>query len=581
MNTKEVCNCKDDNYIRSEGSFDLSGRFINKFAPINENSKFQIISGKINNLVTERSNCDTSNCNPTKQQKLAVRRRPTPYRVPYNHYRKRFTCQSNCTTNIKIIKDKSCDINCQKTTYGITRLVDSNGVRIRNNGGNYSNYLQAAGKTFSQNSAGIVPINRTSNDIFSFKLQSGTVFNKNFNTTDNSNCMITNQRANSLTSQSFSIRKIPTTVKKYRNNRFSSNTSVSSKNRLLQLKYNTTLAGQITRNGYNNCLSGQICSLYQQTGPHTKMYSNKPNCKNFIYKGIKQSCEIPKQIPNTPSIVYITGITIETYELRANINDTDRFSISAVRFQWMRDNNNIQGAIYQQYKLTKDDIGKKIKVAITFVDNLGYNEIAVSNETNTIKENNHLGSVNITCSPHNSFTKHNVLTANIIDNDNPYKNVSYQWYRFNTDTNNESIIINANEQYYTLIHTDVGNLIRVKVTYTDNNNFIENVISPFTPVIKFPPNQPGSVIINNNSTQGSTISATISDNNGISTSYIQYNWYRIDSGPPQVLTHIGTNSRNYTLTADDVGKTIRVDVVYRDDDLYLQEISSAPSAVIT
>lgn len=581
MNSKEICNCKDDNFIRSEGSFDVSGRFINKFAPINENSRFQIVSGAITNLVTDRANCDTTNCNPNKQQKLAVRRRPTPYRVPFNHYRKRYSCQSNCKTNVKIIKDKNCDIDCQKTTYGITRLVDKSGVRLRNNGGNYINYLQKSGKTFAQNSAGIVPLNRTNYDIHSFKLQRGTVYNKNFNTNDNSNCMITDQRADSLTSQTFSIKKIPTTVKKYRNNRFSSNTSVSSKNRLLQLKYNTTLSGQITRNGYNNCLSGQICSLYQQTGPFTKMYTTKPNCKQFIYKGVKQSCQIPKQVENTPSIVFITGITIENYDLRANIIDTDRLSMSAVRFQWMRDNNNIQGAIYQQYKLTKDDIGKKIKVSITFVDNLGYNEVAISNETKVISENNDLGTISITSTPSNTFQKHCVLTANIIDSNTEYKNISYKWYRVNPTNNTETIIINANSKNYTLVHTDVGNKILVKVSYTDGNNFIEDVISQFTPVIQFPPNQPGTVTLTNVNTQGSTITANIIDNNGLTTAYIQYDWYRIDSGPPEVLTNIGTNSKYYTLTADDVGKTIKVHVVYRDDDEYLQEIYSAPSAVIT
>ena len=40
--SKEICNCKDDNFIKSDGSFDVSGRFINKYAPINENPKKNI-----------------------------------------------------------------------------------------------------------------------------------------------------------------------------------------------------------------------------------------------------------------------------------------------------------------------------------------------------------------------------------------------------------------------------------------------------------------------------------------------------------------------------------------------------------
>ena len=105
--SKETCNCENDNFIQGEGSFDLSGRFVNTFAPEFENPRFNIISGKIQNLNTNRSNCDTTNCNATKQEKLSVRYKPTPYRVPYNHYRKKFTCITDCSTNVKIIKEKN------------------------------------------------------------------------------------------------------------------------------------------------------------------------------------------------------------------------------------------------------------------------------------------------------------------------------------------------------------------------------------------------------------------------------------------------------------------------------------------
>ena len=95
--SREICNCANDNFTEGQGSFDLSGRFVNRFAPEFENPRFNIISGNIQLdgsgnpfLNTNRSNCDTTDCTPTKQQKLSVRRKPAPYRVPYNHYRKRY-----------------------------------------------------------------------------------------------------------------------------------------------------------------------------------------------------------------------------------------------------------------------------------------------------------------------------------------------------------------------------------------------------------------------------------------------------------------------------------------------------------
>ena len=200
--SKEICNCENDNFIQGEGSFDLSGRFVNTFAPEFENPRFNIISGKIQNLNTNRSNCDTTNCNATKQEKLSVRYKPTPYRVPYNHYRKRFTCITDCSTNIKIIKEKTCDVNCQKTTYGITRLVNKSGVRLRNNGGDYINYLQSMGRTHNQHSVGIIPEFRSNDDPNAYKIKNdGFVYNQNHNTVDNSNCGIYNQKPDGLYSQ--------------------------------------------------------------------------------------------------------------------------------------------------------------------------------------------------------------------------------------------------------------------------------------------------------------------------------------------------------------------------------------------
>jgi len=588
--SKEICNCKDENFIKSDGSFDVSSIFINKYAPINENSRFDIISGKITNLNTNRVNCDTSNCNPTKQQKLSVRNKPTPYRVPYNHYRKRFTCDtdnSGCSTNIKIIKDVTCDVNCQKSTYGITRLVDKGGVRLRNNGGNYINYLQSAGKTHKQHSTGILPELRSNHDSNSYKINNtGTVYNKNLNITDNSNCGISYQKPDSLLSQSLSFKNIPITIRKYNNKGFSSNTSVSSKNRLLQLKHNTILAGQMNRRGYNNCINGQLCSLYQQSGPNTKMKTSKRKCKRFTFKGVRQSCFMYRG-QNIPGLVNINGINIRGNKLRAMITESNRYSISGVTFQWLRNNIEISGAIYQEYLLVPNDVNTNISVEIQYIDNLGYHENATSAQTNIIKDTNSIGSLTFSTTPTNTYQKHSVLTINIQDNDSPYTDVSYRWSR--VDENDVETLINETRNNYVLTHIDVSKKIKVVVTYTDNNNTIETITSPLTPVIQYPPNQPGVVSITGPrggtppfGKVGETLTSTIVDNNGITGVYIEYIWYRISNS---TITTISNNPVNYPghyqITIDDIGSTIKLKVRYIDNDRYIQEPISSITQVIT
>ena len=572
--SKEICNCENDNFIQGEGSFDLSGRFVNTFAPEFENPRFNIVSGKIQNLNTNRSNCDTTNCNPTKQQKLSVRHKPTPYRVPYNHYRKRFTCITDCSTNVKIIKEKTCDINCQKTTYGITRLVNKTGVRLRNNGGDYMNYLQSMGKTHNQHSVGIIPEFRSNNDPNSYKIKNdGFVFNQNHNTVDNSNCGIFGQKPDGLYSQTFDKKKIPTAVRKYKNKGFSTNSSVSSKNRLLQLKYNTTLAGQLTKDGYNNCVNGELCSLYQQSGPNTKMRTHRPTCKRFNFKGRRQSCFIYRN-PNLAGIVSIGGVTVKGNILNAVLFDSNSYSMSGITYQWLRNNIDIGGAVYQGYRLVDNDVGKQIKVRIKYVDNQGYLETVTSQPTKNISATNFTGTVSII----GQTVKHQDLTVNIVDSDSPITNISYQWIRVYPD-DEELILLNTNKDIYKLVHGDVGNKIKVRITYTDNNNLVENITSSLTDVITFPPQEQGTIIINGEMIKGKTLETVISDDNGISTPYIEYKWIRVypETGFEVYISNV-TNS--YLLTDIDVGQKFKVEARYIDNDSYINNIISSVTDTI-
>lgn len=271
---KQVCDCKEQNVSNKQnGSFFLQNIFNNRFSHKFNNPNLDILTGKITNLNTSRVNC-ASVCYATKQDKLSNRHKPTPYRVPYNHYRKSYTCNAtecngNAITNEKIIKESrsiedNCKDKCFKTTYVTNRLVNKSGVRIRNNGGNYNNYLQSTGRLYKQHSAGILPENTSDTNMNSYKIIHPNGIK------NNPNCIIHNQKPNSIYSQIYSISKIPITIRKYSNPGFQTRTSVSSKSRLHKLKHNAILGSQQIKNGYNNCINGQLCSKYQTPGPNTK-----------------------------------------------------------------------------------------------------------------------------------------------------------------------------------------------------------------------------------------------------------------------------------------------------------------------
>ena len=255
---KNRCSCNDDSqkkYKNEAESFRTHFHLDNAFIPIFQNPSRvlrDLVKSTNSISLVDRANCNSCNDNVSTQEKLKVRKknRPTPYRVPYNHFRKITSCKEDCTTNVKIIKDISCNsldqTLCPKVNYAISRLVDKNGVRNINNGGNYKNYLQTSGKDYYLNTAGILPENAVPGQIHTYKIGAleNTVFNYNSGTQLDYNCRLNYSATTSLTEKSFTLSKINTTTKKYSNPSFRQTGSVSSKAHLHKKKFKNRLAGQ-------------------------------------------------------------------------------------------------------------------------------------------------------------------------------------------------------------------------------------------------------------------------------------------------------------------------------------------------
>ena len=313
LNRKQKCEynraftANPDN-CKGTSTFFLMSTYNNRFAPKYTNSRTDIINGKIENLNTNRINgelCSPSNPS-TKQQRLTMRNKPTPYRVPYNHYRKSYNCNdlNNCILNEKIIKtidNSNCEIVdgilqplCTKKNYVTNRFTNKFGMRNTNNGGDYRNYLEHSGKLYEQNAFGILPENKDLSGVNLYKIN--TV---NGTPTANGICKLSYRSATSITTNINQYAKINTATRKYANPGYNSRTSVNSRNRVQRLKYNTILSGQMTnyKNGYNNCINGEECSKYISPGPNTKLFSlsgtykrGRPKCYPPRINGMRQAC---------------------------------------------------------------------------------------------------------------------------------------------------------------------------------------------------------------------------------------------------------------------------------------------------
>ena len=306
MNKKIVCDCDGKPLSWRQtvpGTFFLMPSFNNRFAPKHTNPSTNIRTGVISNINNNRENCATCDFD-TKQQRLSIRHHPTPWRMPYNHSRKSFTCGTSpewlngCTNNEKIIKDTPVDSTCCRPTYTNQRLVGSTGIRLQNNGGNYSNYLQSSGKLYTQNAFGILPENKLPDasgvNLYKINTVNGTVKNTNSGTEEYQDCKIAYKRPESITTLSVEYQKIATATRKWANPGHSSRTSVCSRNRIQRLKYNTILGGQVTRKYYDsssNCINGEECSKYMSPGATIFMRRNIiKKCIPPRLMGMRQAC---------------------------------------------------------------------------------------------------------------------------------------------------------------------------------------------------------------------------------------------------------------------------------------------------
>ena len=149
---------------------------------------------------------------------------------------------------------------------------------------------------------------------------------------------------------------------------------------------------------------------------------------------------------------------------------------------------------------------------------------------------------------------------------------TYQWLANGAD------IAGATSDTYTLVDTDVGKTIKVRVIFTDNADNEETLTSEATAAVEPRPNSPatGQPTISGTAQVGETLTVDtsgIDDADGMSGAVFSYQW--LANGADVA----GATSDTYTPVADDVDKAIKVKVSFRDDRNHQESLTSAATAV--
>ena len=276
--------------------------------------------------------------------------------------------------------------------------------------------------------------------------------------------------------------------------------------------------------------------------------------------------------------VAISGAPRPGTTLRATpqVSDADGTTRSQFSYQWLADSAVISGATGTTYVVKDADAGKRISVRLTFTDDGGFVETITSAQTEAVRAGRApTGRPGIT-GRHRVGDTLTAITGDINDPDGVDRTAfAYQWLA------NDAPISNATSKTYTLAAAQLGQRIKVRVTFTDGGGTQETLTSLATSAVVAAgtANQEptGLPTISGTARVDQTLTANtggIADADGLTGVRYSYEWLANDTA---VLRGAG---RAYTVTSSDAGKRIKVRVTFTDDRGYVETLTSAETATV-
>ena len=304
-----------------------------------------------------------------------------------------------------------------------------------------------------------------------------------------------------------------------------------------------------------------------------------------------------------PSIFGPTGQSATWIDVRVSetltaytfdIADEDGLANVEFNYQWIRSDetadNDIDGETASTYVLSDDDVGKTIKVRVTFTDDAGNEELLISEATTAV-----LGRYNrpayggawVSGIPRLGLTL-GAATSDIGDADGlTNATFSYQWIRNDGDADTD--IKDATGLTYRVSDDDVGKSIKVRVSFTDDAGNEEVMTSAAKGVVLAPyrPNTPatGEPTISGPAHVGETLTADISGIDDADRLSLIDKWYSGHTFRYQWVAGgsdiDGPTGASYTLKSSEMGKNIQVRVSFTDDWGHKEAVTSAATEVVT
>jgi glucose/arabinose dehydrogenase len=283
---------------------------------------------------------------------------------------------------------------------------------------------------------------------------------------------------------------------------------------------------------------------------------------------------------NDVGVVTISGAPIQGQALTANVTDIDGLP-ATINYQWQQSSNgttwsNVTGATARTLTLQAAQVGRQIRARATYTDALGTLE---SNRTSAATPfvtaaNNSLGTATIT----GTARQNEVLTVTVADTNGLPTTINYQWQQSSNNGTTWNTIANATARTLTLQQAQVGQPVRAIATYVDLAGNSETVTSNLSSSVENV-NDPGAVAISGIPTQGQTLTADVTDLDGLPAT-INYEWQQSSNGTTWNPI-VGATARTLALQQTQVGEQVRVTAVYTDALGARENITSLPTSSVS